>query len=110
MKIKLLLVASATAILASCGGASEEEKTAKLFCDCGGELAEMSKKMKEDPTSVDMSAYMEAAEKFGKCLDPEGKMKAKEDAMNEEEKKAYGETMKKLVSESCPDIASAMGM
>ena len=110
MKIKLLLVASATLLLAACGGASEDEKTAKLFCECGGELSEMSKKMKEDPTSVDMTAYMEAADKFGKCLDPEGKMKAKEDAMNDEEKKAYGEQMKKLVSESCPEIAEAMGM
>jgi hypothetical protein len=110
MKIKFLAVAAAALLITSCGGGSEEEKTAQLFCDCGTEMAEMSAKMKEDPTSVDMTAYMTAAETFGKCIDPDGKMKEKEDAMDDEAKKAYGEKMKELVGKSCPDIASAMGM
>ncbi|AUC75107.1 hypothetical protein [Olleya sp. Bg11-27] len=108
MKIKLLLAGIAVTIM-SCAGTPEEE-TAKRFCDCSSDITELTKKMKEDPASMDIAAYTKAMEEFQKCIDPDGEMKKKEDAMTAEEKKAFGEKMKALVTASCPDVAKAMGM
>lgn len=108
MKIKLLLAGIAVTIM-SCAGTPEEE-TAKRFCDCSSDIAELTKKMKEDPASMDIAAYTKAMEEFQKCIDPDGEMKKKEEAMTAEEKKAFGEKMKGLVTVSCPEVAKAMGM
>ncbi|WP_054852063.1 hypothetical protein [Olleya sp. ITB9] len=108
MKIKLLLAGIALSFM-SCAGTPEEE-AAKRFCECSGDMAELTKQMKEDPAAMDFAKYTKVMEDFQKCVDPDGEMKKKEDAMNEEEKKAYGEKMKALVAESCPDVAKTMGM
>ncbi|WGD33499.1 hypothetical protein [Olleya sp. YS] len=108
MKIKLLL-ASMTLALVSCAGTPEEE-AAKRFCDCSEDITPMMKQMKEDPASIDLQAYKKAMDDFTTCVDPDGEMKKKEDAMTNEEKIAHGEKMQNLVKATCPDVAKAMGM
>lgn len=108
MKLKLLTVAAFAFVLASCGG-SQEEKDAKKFCDCAGDMSELMTKMKEDPTSVDMDAMTKASEEFDKCFNME-EMKKREEGLNEEQKDAYQKKMKELVNKTCPEVAKAMGM
>ena len=108
MKIKLLLAGIAVTVM-SCAGTPEEE-TAKRICNCSTDIAELTKKMQEDPASMDIAAYTKAMEEFQKCIDPDGEMKKKEEEMTPEEQKAYGEKMKALVTASCPEVAKSMGM
>ncbi len=111
MKIKLLLVASATLLLASCKGKTQDEKDAQKFCDCAASVGmiDMIKKVKENPENVDQEEMKNKGEAFEKCVDFKA-MEKRTESLSEEEKKAHGEKMEKIVKESCPEIAEAMGM
>ncbi|RAJ15037.1 hypothetical protein [Olleya aquimaris] len=108
MKIKLVL-ASLAVTAVSCTGTPEEE-AAKRFCDCSEDVTEMMKQMKEDPNSTDLVAYKKAMDDLTACVDPDGEMKKKEDAMTNEEKLAHGKKMQSLVKANCPEVAKIMGM
>lgn len=111
MKIKLLIVAAVTLFMASCAEVPQEEKDAKRFCDCAEQvgMVEMVKQMKEDRESLSQEELKKKGEEFGKCVDFE-EMTKREEAMEEEAKKVYGEKVKALVENSCPEIATAMGI
>ena len=124
-KVNLLIFSLSILFLMSCGGAettgddaagdttpkvelSENEQIAEKFCSCNKGIGAIIEERREE--RMDGDTYAKKLEEIDNCFDPDGKIKAKEEAMTDEERKAFDGVFTALVKERCPDLAKEFGM